>query len=29
MAKKHEEMLNIPSHKGNTHQNMLILPHSC
>jgi hypothetical protein len=31
MAKNtHEEMLNIPSHKGNANQNHIkILPHSC
>jgi hypothetical protein len=30
MAKKHEEMLTIPGHKGNANQNHIkIPPHSC
>jgi hypothetical protein len=30
MAKTHEEMLNIPGHKGNVNQSHIkILPHSC
>jgi hypothetical protein len=30
MAKTHEEMLNIPGHKGNANQNQIkARPHSC